>query len=66
MCKIWGLSMCRAGREIMFPCIEIALLLFLKKSFRFFPVPNQDISMNRIAVRKKKTTLNQNFVRSSN
>lgn len=54
-CKIWRSSMCRAGRE-MFPCIEIALLLFLKKSFRVFPIPNQDISVNRIAVKNKQKT----------
>jgi len=76
MVKIQGLSMCRAGRQIMFPCIERALLFFFflkKKSFRFFPVPNQDISLNRIRNRRckkmyeshpQRNTSNQNFIRS--
>lgn len=37
----------------MSPCIEIALLLFLKKSFRYLPVPQEDISVSTIAVRKQ-------------
>lgn len=34
-------------------CIEIASLLFLKKSFRYFPVPQEGISVSTIAVRKQ-------------